>query len=228
MEIHDCEQGSEAWHQLRLGIPTASEFSKLLTPAKLELSKQIDAYAATLAAEAWTSRNVSTFTGNDDTDRGNALEDEAREFYLLEAEQPMELEKVGFITNEWAGLEDSPHGAMARAGCSPDALVRPEKRGKGISQGGLEIKCLAPKAHVLVLEEIEKNHGQVPRDYLCQVHGNMLITGLSWWHTYFYSRDLPTRRVHTNRNPEIAAKLVAGINAVSARRDELLAVLEAA
>ena len=34
--IRGIEQGSEAWQQLRLGIPTASAFDRILTPKKLE------------------------------------------------------------------------------------------------------------------------------------------------------------------------------------------------
>ena len=34
----DLAQGSEAWLAIRLGIPTASEFDRILTPKKLELA----------------------------------------------------------------------------------------------------------------------------------------------------------------------------------------------
>ena len=32
MIIHEVEQGSGDWLKLRLGIPTASEFDKIITP----------------------------------------------------------------------------------------------------------------------------------------------------------------------------------------------------
>ena len=42
--IFDIEQGSDEWHALRAGKPTASEFSKLVT-SKGEPSKSMADYA---------------------------------------------------------------------------------------------------------------------------------------------------------------------------------------
>ena len=40
MIILDVEQGSRAWIEARLGIPTASEFSRIVTPGgKLSASR---------------------------------------------------------------------------------------------------------------------------------------------------------------------------------------------
>jgi hypothetical protein len=47
MIIHDLEQGSEEWLQKRAGIPTASNFSNLVTSTG-SLSKSIDKYAISL------------------------------------------------------------------------------------------------------------------------------------------------------------------------------------
>jgi hypothetical protein len=40
MKIHNCTQGTEEWRKLRAGIPTASEFHKIITPKTGQLSKQ--------------------------------------------------------------------------------------------------------------------------------------------------------------------------------------------
>lgn len=39
LEIIDCEQNSPEWHHARLGIPTASNFDAILTPAKTKSSE---------------------------------------------------------------------------------------------------------------------------------------------------------------------------------------------
>ena len=43
MIIHPAEQGSAAWTEARLGIPTASQFSRIITPGG-KLSKSRDGY----------------------------------------------------------------------------------------------------------------------------------------------------------------------------------------
>ena len=50
MKIYDVEQGSPEWKALRLGIPTASEFDKIVTPTGA-FSKQSQGYMNRLAAE---------------------------------------------------------------------------------------------------------------------------------------------------------------------------------
>jgi hypothetical protein len=51
MKIHNVDQGSPEWHALRCGVPTASEFSKILTPKTMKLSEQAPAYMYRLLGE---------------------------------------------------------------------------------------------------------------------------------------------------------------------------------
>jgi len=53
MKTFDCAQGSEAWLQCRLGVPTASCFGKILT-ATGKPSSSARAYRRTLVAERVT------------------------------------------------------------------------------------------------------------------------------------------------------------------------------
>ena len=48
--IEDVEQGSQSWIELRLGIPTASQFSRIVTPGGKSSSSR-DAYMGELLAE---------------------------------------------------------------------------------------------------------------------------------------------------------------------------------
>ena len=51
----DVEQGSRAWIEARLGIPTASEFSRIVTPGG-KLSASRDEYAGKLISRMGARR----------------------------------------------------------------------------------------------------------------------------------------------------------------------------
>jgi len=59
MIVHDVDQNTDEWFQLRLGIPSASEFDKLITSSGSR-SKQLDAYANRLVAERLTGSTGAT------------------------------------------------------------------------------------------------------------------------------------------------------------------------
>jgi len=72
-------QGSEDWFKARLGIATASNFSKIVTSTG-EPSKQLKLYAIKLASELLTTEQEETYT-NKDMESGSELEPEARQAY---------------------------------------------------------------------------------------------------------------------------------------------------
>src|SRR6516165_4672160 len=123
IEVFNCEQGSAEWHTLHLGVPTASKFAAVMAKAKDEEAGRMtrDAYMLRLATERVTGEGCVGFS-NDDTNRGNAMEPEAREFYKF-LTGGAKLERVGFIR------KSTHHGFI---GASPDSLI-----GKN---GALEIK----------------------------------------------------------------------------------------
>ena len=104
----DCEQLSPEWYKLRAGVPSASNFDKLIT-AKGETSKQRIKYMYTLAGESITGEKEQTYQ-NATMQRGIELENEAREMYELITGQ--EVAQVGFCMND-----------NKEFGCSPDGLV---------------------------------------------------------------------------------------------------------
>jgi len=63
MQIHDVEQGSSEWLMLRSGLPTASNFSKMVTSTG-KLSKSIDDYALTLACDLFAKKPLDEWLGN--------------------------------------------------------------------------------------------------------------------------------------------------------------------
>jgi hypothetical protein len=153
MRIINCEQGSPEWLQARLGVPSASSYSKLITTTG-NPSAQAEAYINQLVAERITGE-PSFFQVTDPMQRGMDLEPEARVRYEMETGNLVE--QVGFLMHD-----------TLEAGASPDGLVGEE--------GGLEIKCPMPSTHVEYLR-----NGRLPSKYIQQVQGCLWISGRDWW-----------------------------------------------
>lgn len=175
MKILDVEQGSEAWKAARRGIPTASQFHRILSPARLKISDSSFGYACELVAERLLGEDI----GQDATafmERGSLLEQEAIAYYEFQA--GVETTKVGLC------LSDDE-----RVGCSPDRLVGKE--------GGLELKCPSAAVHVGYLLS---NMGD---KYRLQVQGALWITGRKWWDLLSYNPDLPTALIRCYPDAEV-------------------------
>lgn len=123
MIVHDFEQHSPEWFQIRLGIPTASRFKDIFTSTG-KAASGADGYMYSLIAESLASKPLDSFE-SEWMRRGTELEPEARQFY--EFQKDVEVRQVGFVTND-----------EKTVGCSPDGM-------------GLEIKCPAPHTHMKYL-----------------------------------------------------------------------------
>lgn len=180
MIILDHEQGSEEWLAARLGKPSASCFSRLITNSG-KPSSSADGYINELIAERLTGRSKPFFT-TPWMERGNLLEPEAREAYeFISGNDALE---VGFIVD-----------ANFSYGCSPDSLIG--------SEGGLEIKCTAPDTHVGYMRD---NQAGVNK-YWQQIQGCMWVTGRQWWDFFAYHPEMPHVLVRVERDDEYIAKL---------------------
>lgn len=183
MKIIKCVQGSEAWHAARLGIPTASNFGKIVTPSG-KASSQADAYMHQLVAERLLGRAIDSAGDSAWMERGQITEAEAVAFYELRTGE--DTHAVGFAT-----LDDGS------AGCSPDRLVGDD--------GGLEIKCPSAPVHVGYLLDVE------PRKYWPQIQGALWITGREWWDFLSYCPELPPALVRYERDEEYIKLLAYGV-----------------
>lgn len=184
MIVHDVKQGSADWFAVRLGIPTASEFHRILTPTGKQ-SAQARPYAFRLATERLLNRPLESIDHLEWVERGKILEPEAARAYEIitgETTRP-----VGFITSD-----------DGRMGCSPDRLVVG-------AQGGLEIKCPAPQTHLAYLID-----GLGP-DYRPQVQGQMLVADLEYVDFFSYHPEMPPARIRTFRDPDYIAALRASL-----------------
>lgn len=171
-----CEQGSPQWLELHRGVPTASNFDKIMTPKTHKLSASVLPFAYDLIGQLYRPGPMSEADvyESDDMKRGRELEAQARRAYQLVKD--VSVRQVGFVKDD-----DN------RFGCSPDGLVG--------SDGGLEIKCPRLAKHAAYLHA-----GTVPDDYLCQVHGSLIVTGRRWWDFMSYAHGLPPLIVRVEPN----------------------------
>lgn len=196
--IRDIEQGAPEWHKLRLGVATASNFSKIVTSTG-ELSKSINGYALKLATEYFLTEPEETYKSAA-MERGTELEPEARQAY---SEFSLtKVEEVAFIKSDCGNY-----------GYSPDGLVGED--------GLIEIKCPQDTTHFEYIVD-----DRLPVEYKAQVQGGLMVSGRKWcdfvsFHPNFREdKKLFVKRVF--RDEDFIAKLQEGIQKAIALRDEYL------
>lgn len=182
MIMHNFEQGSEAWHQIKLGRFSGTTF-KNLQSAKSTASYQ-DAIM-NVVAQILTGEKEETFS-NDIMQRGIDMEPEAADIYELAFD--IETQKVGFCEPD----EDVEYHDYV--GVSPDRLVG--------DRGGLEIKC--PKANTF-FKYIKANI--LPSEYKWQVQGCLFVTGREWWDFMAYYPKLKPFIIRVYPDLEMHAKI---------------------
>lgn len=174
MIIIQTEQGTALWAEARRGIPTASCVSKIITPAKGDLSSQARDYACQLIAESVVDPRhwiEPPDLNSPFVNHGITTEAEAIKYFVFET--GTHVRKVGFVKSD-----------CGRFGCSPDGLIiNPEDEQP---REGLELKCPSHKTHVKYLLD-----GGLPVEYRPQVHASLVVTGLSSWNFMSYAIGLP-------------------------------------
>ena len=150
MKIINCKQGSLEWFECRAGIPTASQFSKIVTSTG-EISRSMKEFALHLASELIVDELEDPYT-TVAMERGSELEYDAVEAYQNKTLNPVE--KVGFM-------------ACNNYGYSPDGLIG--------DNGLLEIKCPLQKNHAKYLSS-----KKIPTEYKAQIQGGLYVSDRDW------------------------------------------------
>ena len=199
----DMVQGSKEWHLLRCGLPTASMASKLVTSAG-KASTSITDYAYTLATEKFVGQPVDAWEGNEHTDRGSLLENDAR--IACEQKQGYWVEQIGFATSD-----DSNYG------CSPDGLVDED--------GMIELKCPMGKNIVKNWMYYDKHNKAMP-DYIPQIQMAMFVCEREWADLCFYHNQLPLLVIRQKADKEFHKVLKEQIAKCLEIRDSALVIIE--
>jgi hypothetical protein len=172
MIIKDCKQRGLEWFEARRGIPTASQFSRIITPKTGKLSASADEYIGQLICEViggQVADEDATDFSSAWMDRGSYLEDEARDWYQFRYDRMVD--EVGLILND-----------DQTAAVSPDGMLRKLEHD---DFGLLEIKCPKPSKHIKHFL-----NGVLPDEYKPQCHAALAISDAQWIDLISYCPDL--------------------------------------
>ncbi len=193
-------QNTTEWREQRAGIPTSSQFHRIVTP-KGKSSKSADMYLFELLAERLTGELTWSASTNY-MERGHDLEADAIKLYRFTREA--ETEPVGFVTNNEGTI-----------GASPDQLVG--------ENGLLEIKVPKPATHIGYLLQ----SGTAYEEHRTQTQGQLWITEREWNDLLSYNPALPPALYRVERDEEHIADIARELAAFSQRLEALYAELVA-
>jgi hypothetical protein len=163
MIAHSVIQGSEEWHQLRLGKLTGSQAHILLLK---DNSKTKETYINSKVAEIATGRRSDTdiWANSRHMERGKQLESTI--VFLYEIKKSVTVEHAGFI--EIDNL----------VGCSVDGLVG--------DTGLIEVKAPDTPGYVKVVAE-----DYIDSKYFAQMQFNLYVTKRKWCDYVCYNQYFP-------------------------------------
>jgi hypothetical protein len=227
LQVLDVEQGTPEWFEARAGIPTASEFSTVMSEGRADgtmPNAMIDALVkegATAAVLAAAVKAAKAKNSNPAAMRAKYLDKLAGEIITgepdpdsysnahLERGKEMEAEARAWYALTYEPVQRVGFIRSGRAGASPDSLVG--------ANGGLEIKTAMPTVHLPRLRS-----GKLPSEHKAQVQGNLWIAEREWWDFVSYWPKLPPLVIRVYRDEEYIAKLAAAVDAFNADLDNLV------
>lgn len=185
------EQGSEAWGAARLGIPTASQFHRILSPASLKASASAPKYLAEKLAERLLGIPMDVGQSGP-MRRGSMMEAEAVAWY--EFQQDVTTRRSGICLNDERTI-----------GASVDRMVGED--------GILEVKCPMAPAHLLSLIDPD------PSEHRLQCQGQLWLTGRKWVDLLSFFAELPVALVRVERDDEAIARIADEVGRFTVRLD---------
>lgn len=186
MIVHNCEQNSVIWLNLRAGVVTASEIDSLVTPLfKARTGEGVESYLAQKLAEKWFGGPLPQFM-DINCEFGHILEEFAIPAFTFETGK--QVSRVGFITSDDGTI-----------GCSPDGLIGEDE--------GIEIKCPTPAVHMKYLLSDE-----FPKQYAAQVQLSLYLTKRKRWQFVSYHRRMPMLVKTVEPDPKAFAAFDEAVN----------------
>lgn len=197
MIIETFPQRSEEWYAAKAGIPSASNFDKIITMTG-HRSEQAEKYMYQLAGERLLGKIEGGYC-NAAMTRGIELEPEARCFF--EMLHDCEVQEVGLCYLDERKLFS----------CSPDGLM---------DGAGLEIKCPQLSTHIEYLL-----NNELPATYFQQVQGSLYVTGLFCWYFMSYYPGIKPLIVKVEPDLKFHARLSVELESFCKELDRITAKL---
>ena len=161
------QQGTNEWHQLRLGKVTASRVADILAKTKTGPSASRQNYLIELALQRTTGIVEESYS-NGAMEWGTQTEPQARVAYEV---------KTGNFVDQVAFVD---HPTISAFGCSPDGLVN--------DKGLIEIKCPNSATHWSYIKSKEP-----PNKYFIQMQAQMACTNRDWCDFVSFDPRMPER-----------------------------------
>lgn len=195
----EIEQGTDAWHKVRLGLMTASELKLVITPGlKIADNKDTRIHLYELLAQR-VNNYIEPHFESYDMERGKFDEEHAREKY---GEKYAPVTECGFITNDKFGFT---------LGYSPDGLVGDD--------GLIECKSRVQKHQMKTLVECVAEN-TIPDDFVIQVQSALLISERKWCDFISYSGGMMMAVVRCFPDDRIQSAIIEAATAFEARINE--------
>ena len=166
----DVEQGTDEWFGIKAGIPSSSNFKKIVG-AKSKVERKNLLYR--LVAEQLTGKYLEDSYSNAHMERGHEMEPRARALHSLELGQ--DIRTVGFVI---AGEFEPPYECLSgKIGASTDGLIGDD--------GVLEVKTTNSANQMRIIHS-----GKIPVGFRWQILGEMLVTGRKFCDFVSFDPDL--------------------------------------
>jgi len=193
MQTHNCIQKSKEWFDLKKQYPFSASKAQAIATAGVGLETIVD--EALIALFSVGEKKMFT---NEHLERGNELEEQARQMYELETGYAVGT--VGFVTDT----------KYKMAGVSPDGLVNLD--------GLVEIKCLSDSVYLKKLYEYSiKKEFTVDPAYEWQMQMQLLFTDREWCDHVLYNpnfkKNILIQRVY--KSALMRQKIITGLEVAS-------------
>jgi|GEM_PF-751172 len=237
MIIHNMDQKSSEWYDIRRGIPTASAFKSLLTMKDLlkdEVVERVSCLCNETNFKKKTLAELLEIARNEDIDVSPKWVAASTNYHYQLAAEIL----AGSDSDPWTGNENTNHGLESESeaikeyeaktglvtapvgfvtdddktmGCSPDRFVGDD--------GLLEIKALYAKNIIKAFCESDVN---CPVDFRLQVQGQLMITERRWCDLVLHHPAMELKIIRVLPDIGIHEMLREQVKAVTQKRDEAI------
>jgi len=196
---NDVVQGTDEWLAIRLGLLTASEVKKIVTPATLKIAdnETVRSHLRELAAQRITQHVEPSYI-SDDMLRGMNDEGDARQIYDQHFGKVL---MTGFMTNDKWGFT---------LGYSPDGLVGDD--------GQLEIKCRLQKIQLAAIMS-----RQVPTENVIQLQTGLAVSEREWCDYVSHCPGLPLIALRVYPDDKLQNAIIEAAGDFYQRLEKLIA-----
>jgi YqaJ-like viral recombinase domain len=209
----DVQQQSLEWFKLHTGVPTASHFGEIITPAQMKMSASRKKYACRIIASRllnWQPDSLATIKHIED-----GIANEPFAVAQLELIREVETRKVGFVKT-----------SDGRFGASPDRVVM---RGEAI-QISVECKCptIPTQMEYLLAEKLAamEPKSKEMEVYKCQRQGQLYVTEADEAIFFSYHERMPHCYARSGRDDAFIKSLAGALNQFHEELEELTAIAE--